>query len=159
MMQAFKHLQGSFLEPTRRRSGQVIFPAIRTSITVSPETFGELCDFCEKHNRRCGFLSVERFTRGSGWKWNIHFLKTMVKNDYHNDQGTKWKKTWAVFNYPEGRVFYWTKTRTCWFIVHIVSLSNMIPALEIRAVGPHNWLLATESCHFLGVPSQQFMSV
>lgn len=90
MMQAFKHLQGSFLEPTRRRSGQVIFPAIRTSITVSPETFGELCDFCEKHNRRCGFLSVERFTRGSGWKWNIHFLKTMVKNDYHNDQGTKW---------------------------------------------------------------------
>ena len=36
---------------TPHRINEVIFPAIRTSITVSPETFSELCDFCEKHNR------------------------------------------------------------------------------------------------------------
>lgn len=28
---------------------QVIFPAIRTSITIQPQTFAELCEFCEKY--------------------------------------------------------------------------------------------------------------
>lgn len=48
---------------------QVIFPAIRTSITVSPETFGELCDFCEKHNRtHVGVLTVNEDTTSEFFK-------------------------------------------------------------------------------------------
>ena len=30
---------------------QVIFPAIRTSITIPPQKFSDLCDFCEKHDK------------------------------------------------------------------------------------------------------------
>ncbi|CAE7207080.1 lon [Symbiodinium natans] len=30
---------------------QVIFPAMRATVTVSQDTFAELCDFCEKHQR------------------------------------------------------------------------------------------------------------
>ena len=60
---------------------EVIFPAIRTSITVSPETFGELCDFCEKHHRRSGWfgaLGVSPWCHQVGWesdvKWNMFFF-------------------------------------------------------------------------------------
>jgi len=52
---------------------QVIFPAIRTSITVSPDTFSELCDFCEKHNRtHVGVLTVDEKTSNS----SNHFYRT-----------------------------------------------------------------------------------
>jgi len=44
---------------------QVIFPAMRTSVSVSPQTFSELCDFCEKHNRtHVGVLTVDTSSEG-----------------------------------------------------------------------------------------------
>ena len=56
------------LEPSTRWTigPQVIFPAIRTSITVSPETFGELCDFCEKHKPTLRLFKRGTFHQG---KW------------------------------------------------------------------------------------------
>mmetsp|Transcript_68222 Transcript_68222/g.120414 ORF Transcript_68222/g.120414 Transcript_68222/m.120414 type:complete len:943 (-) Transcript_68222:137-2965(-) len=44
---------------------QVIFPAMRTSVSVSPQTFSELCDFCEKHNRtHVGVLTADSSSEG-----------------------------------------------------------------------------------------------
>ncbi|CAJ1429648.1 unnamed protein product, partial [Effrenium voratum] len=47
---------------------QVIFPALRSSITVTPETFSELCDFCDRqHRNQIGVLTMNE---------NSEFFKT-----------------------------------------------------------------------------------
>ncbi|CAE8663793.1 unnamed protein product, partial [Polarella glacialis] len=51
-----------FILPLRQ---QVIFPAMRTSLSVSTQSFVELCEFCEKHNRtHIGVLAVKSTKNG-----------------------------------------------------------------------------------------------
>mmetsp|Transcript_125028 Transcript_125028/g.324791 ORF Transcript_125028/g.324791 Transcript_125028/m.324791 type:complete len:987 (+) Transcript_125028:60-3020(+) len=45
---------------------QVVFPAIRTSITIPPQTFSELCDFCEKHDStQIGVVAMKSTNKGA----------------------------------------------------------------------------------------------
>jgi len=46
---------------------QVIFPAIRTSITIQPQTFQQLCDFCDKNNSttHIGVVAVKSAAQGT----------------------------------------------------------------------------------------------
>mmetsp|Transcript_92935 Transcript_92935/g.258842 ORF Transcript_92935/g.258842 Transcript_92935/m.258842 type:complete len:968 (+) Transcript_92935:63-2966(+) len=44
---------------------QVIFPAIRTSVTIQPQTFHELCEYCEKHDStHIGVVAVKATSKG-----------------------------------------------------------------------------------------------
>jgi ATP-dependent Lon protease len=44
---------------------QVVFPGIRTSVTIQSSTFTELCEFCEKRDStQIGVVAVKRTVNG-----------------------------------------------------------------------------------------------
>jgi len=51
---------------------QVIFPAIRTNVTVPPQTFAELCDYCEKYDStHIGMVATKKGDKGGEEPYEI----------------------------------------------------------------------------------------
>ncbi|CAK9047700.1 Lon protease (ATP-dependent protease La) [Durusdinium trenchii] len=74
---ALKQQANGWTYSSSREQITVLFPAIRTSISVTPETFSELCEFCEKHNRtHVGVLTLNergsklQFYQTPGQQWS-----------------------------------------------------------------------------------------
>lgn len=71
---------------------QVIFPAIRTSITIQPQTFAELCEFCEKYGSThvgVGVVSVKP-SNGNHIE-DLYELGTYCRIASHSQSTTKVK--------------------------------------------------------------------
>lgn len=71
---------------------QVIFPAIRTSITIQPQTFAELCEFCEKYgSTHVGVGVVSAKPNNGSNAEELYDLGTYCRIASHSQSTTKVK--------------------------------------------------------------------